>query len=84
MLQTDNCTASSCTLYVSVCMSDFVCVLWLREEYYGLRVRQERDPAQAINLPVSTTVGPSGQPLLQPGHLSVPHPVACFLPLASC
>ena len=36
---------------------------WCREEYYGLRVRQEKDPAIAINIPVNTTVGPSGDTL---------------------
>ena len=34
-----------------------------REEYFGLRVRKLHDSAQAINIPVNTTVGPSGAPL---------------------
>ena len=34
-----------------------------REEYFGLRVRKLHDSAQAINIPVNTTVGPSGVPL---------------------
>ena len=33
-----------------------------REEYYGLRVRQVKDPSIAINIPVNTTIGPSGLP----------------------
>ncbi|KAL0018632.1 hypothetical protein WJX77_009530 [Trebouxia sp. C0004] len=44
-----------------------------REEYYGLRVRQEKDPAIAINIPVNTTVGPSGSLLVTfKSRLSVP------------
>jgi len=31
-----------------------------REEYLGLRVRARAAPERAINIPVSTTVGPSG------------------------
>lgn len=31
-----------------------------REEYLGLRVRAAGAPERAINIPVSTTVGPSG------------------------
>ena len=31
-----------------------------RDEYFGLRVRLKDDPAQAINIPVNSTVGPSG------------------------
>jgi hypothetical protein len=31
-----------------------------REEYLGLRVRARPAPERAINIPVSTTVGPSG------------------------
>ena len=31
-----------------------------RDEYLGLRVRLKADPAQAVNIPVNSTVGPSG------------------------
>ena len=31
-----------------------------REEYFGLRVRHKKDSSQAINIPVNSTVGPSG------------------------
>lgn len=42
---------------------DVECRGGCREEYYGLRVRQVKDPSVAINIPVSTTIGPSGPPL---------------------
>ena len=42
-------------------VASFVCCC--REEYFGLRVRKLHDSAQAINIPVNTTVGPSGAPL---------------------
>ncbi|KAL3135445.1 hypothetical protein ABBQ32_007626 [Trebouxia sp. C0010 RCD-2024] len=44
-----------------------------KEEYYGLRVRQVKDPSVAINIPVSTTIGPSGSLLVSfKSRLSVP------------
>ena len=39
-----------------------------RDEYFGLRVRLKEDPAQARNIPVNSTVGPSGQRCL-PVHV---------------
>ena len=48
-----------------------------REEYYGLRVRQVKDPSVAINIPVNTTIGPSGLPC-QPFLCPQGHAIACF------
>lgn len=31
-----------------------------KEAYFGLRVRHAADPSRAVNIPVNTTVGPSG------------------------
>ena len=31
-----------------------------RDEYFGLRIRLKSNPATAINIPVNSTVGPSG------------------------
>ena len=33
-----------------------------KEAYFGLRVRHASDPSRAVNIPVNTTVGPSGNP----------------------
>lgn len=31
-----------------------------KEAYFGLRIRHADDPSQAVNIPVNSTVGPSG------------------------
>ncbi|KAK9815754.1 hypothetical protein WJX72_009012 [[Myrmecia] bisecta] len=47
--------------------------LHTKDEYFGVRVRHQLDPARAINIPVSTTVGPSGSVLVTfKSPLSVP------------
>ena len=33
-----------------------------KEAYFGLRIRAADDASQAVNIPVNTTVGPSGAP----------------------
>lgn len=48
-----------------------------KEAYFGLRVRHAQDPSHAVNIPVNTTVGPSGTRLLQSSAAGPGHSGAC-------
>ncbi len=49
-----------------------------KEAYFGLRVRNDRSPDVAVNIPVNSTVGPSGTFYLLPSILSNPPNIGCW------